>query len=169
MNHSNSCADDFFLHWALGHCLDITGFPACIPPIILLCTPLPLHRQPSNQTNCHWPSTQATSHTQHTHHVVQSDAPDANAPFRLLWGIPDPVPRPRLANNPSCTRRKRHKIAENSTLLPVHENSMCLTPRKLRYVTAPPISTRELVLVRLGCMCRWTPLSPGRLASDSTP
>lgn len=70
--------------------------------------------------------------------------------------------------NPSCTRRKRHKIAENSTLLPVSGNSMCLTPRKLRYVTAPPISTRELVLVRLGCMCRWTPLSPGRLASDST-
>ena len=126
------------------------------------------HRQPSNQTNCHWPSTRANSHTQHTRHVVQSDAPDANAPFRLLWGIPDPVPRPRLANNPSCTRRKRHKIAENSTLLPVPQNSMCLTPRKPRYVTAPPISTRELVLVRLGCMCRWTPLSPGRLASDST-
>lgn len=23
INHSNSCGDDFFLHWALGHCLDI--------------------------------------------------------------------------------------------------------------------------------------------------
>lgn len=98
----------FLFKFHLKQLLDIHDPPACIPPIasrMLLLFIATVNSQVSTG------EIQATRDSQHARYLIQSHALNANAPFRPLWGMPNPFAPLGPANVSCCSHVEWQNIA----------------------------------------------------------